>query len=121
MFGRMVEETNRQGNVRVSMALASKMCAKKSGDGHRYDGSIPSKGMVPFWMDTFYVPRGSDPRVSELRSRAGLMMAETYRCADVVLVLDSALENAADMSVSEFGMRLKFCGWSRVGNIKDDN
>jgi hypothetical protein len=75
--------------------------------------SVPLKEMVPFWIDTFCVPRGSDQRVAGLRTRAILMMSEIYRGADDVLVLDSALENAGDMSILEFGMRLKFCGWSR--------
>jgi Heterokaryon incompatibility protein (HET) len=75
--------------------------------------SIYLKEMVPFWIDTFCVPKGSDQRVAELRRKAILMMPEIYRSADVILVLDSALENAGDMSILQFGMRLKFCGWSR--------
>lgn len=68
---------------------------------------------MPFWIDTFCVPKGSDNRVLELRKKSILMMPKIYRSADVVIVLDSALENAGHMSVLEFGMRLKFCTWSR--------
>jgi hypothetical protein len=84
-------------------------CQEKDSGGY----SIPLAEMVPFWIDTFCVPRGSGQQVAELRSKAISMMSEIYRGADVVLVLDSALESAGDMGILEFGMRLKFSSWSR--------
>ena len=68
---------------------------------------------MPFWIDTFCVPKGSDTCVLELRKKSILMMPKIYRSADVVIVLDSAFENASQMSVLELSMRLKFCTWSR--------
>jgi hypothetical protein len=87
--------------------------AQKCQEKDSGDRSIPLEEMVPFWIDTFCVPRGSGQRVAELRSKAISMMPEIYRGADVVLVLDSALESAGDMGILEFGMRVKFSGWSR--------
>ncbi|EXJ57223.1 hypothetical protein A1O7_07570 [Cladophialophora yegresii CBS 114405] len=75
--------------------------------------SAPGENLLLFWIDTFCVPRGSDDRMWQLRTKAILSMSEIYRRAEVVMVLDSALENADITSVLEFGMQLKFCGWSR--------
>jgi hypothetical protein len=75
--------------------------------------SAPVDNLLLFWIDTFCVPRGSDDRMWQLRTKAILSMSEIYRRAEVVVVLDSALENADITSVLEFGMQLKFCGWSR--------
>lgn len=74
--------------------------------------SAPGENLLLFWIDTFCVPRGSDDRMWQLRTKAILSMSEIYRKAEVVVVLDSALENADITSVLEFGMQLKFCGWS---------
>ncbi|OCT46903.1 hypothetical protein CLCR_02289 [Cladophialophora carrionii] len=75
--------------------------------------TAPGENLLLFWIDTFCVPRGSDDRMWQLRTKAILSMSEIYRRAEVVLVLDSALENADITSVLEFGMQLKLCGWSR--------
>jgi hypothetical protein len=87
--------------------------AQKTQEKDSDNYSTPLAEMVPFWIDTFCVPRGADQKVAELRQKAISMMPEIYRGADVVLVLDSALEGAGDMSILEFGMRVKFSGWSR--------
>ncbi|EXJ76820.1 uncharacterized protein A1O5_01328 [Cladophialophora psammophila CBS 110553] len=64
--------------------------------------SALSENLLLFWIDTFCVPRGSDDRMWQLRTKAILSMSEIYRKAEVVVVLDSALENADITSVLEF-------------------
>ncbi|KIW90809.1 uncharacterized protein Z519_08592 [Cladophialophora bantiana CBS 173.52] len=85
-------------------------CAQQYGKRDMDICSAPSENLL-FWIDTFCVPRGCDERMWQLRTKAILSMSEIYRKAEVVVVLDSALENAEITSVLEFGMLLKFCGW----------
>ena len=87
-------------------------CAQRCQTDSIMSSASPGE-IVPFWINTFCVPRGSGQRVAELRTKSISMMPEIYRGPDIVLVLDRALENAGHMSLLEFGMRLKFCSWSR--------
>lgn len=81
---------------------------------YRSSDSHSEEDAMPFWIDTFCVPRGFENRVMELRKKSILMMPRIYRSAEAVIVVDSAFENAnPEMSVLEFGLRLKFCAWSR--------
>ncbi|KAI1173437.1 hypothetical protein F4777DRAFT_580909 [Nemania sp. FL0916] len=48
--------------------------------------------MIPFWIDTLCVPVGQAAEAKRLRTRAIRQMAEIYREADRVLVLDSYIQ-----------------------------
>lgn len=74
-----------------------------------------------FWIDTFCVPSGHDDRAKHLRSRAILSMADVYRNAEAIIVLDAATllgpgpDIKRDSSVLDclrFILTLKMSNWS---------
>ncbi|KAK7739019.1 hypothetical protein SLS53_005917 [Cytospora paraplurivora] len=67
-----------------------------------------------FWMDTACVPCGpGDPMITQLRHKAIVRMADVYRKATDVLVLDSQLENLSTESVEDLCMRVTLSSWMR--------
>jgi hypothetical protein len=75
---------------------------------------------VPFWMDTLCIPKGST--FDAVKQLALAQMADIYRAADKVLVLDSSLQvvSCADMSWIEMNMRIGYCPWStRVWTLQE--
>ncbi|MCJ1444139.1 MAG: hypothetical protein MMC23_004640 [Stictis urceolatum] len=79
----------------------------------------PSLHPVHFWMDTLCVPVGAD--YADLKVAAISRMAETYRLADKVLVLDNSLRNCTgEMSQSEILIRLSHSAWlTRVWTLQE--
>jgi hypothetical protein len=75
---------------------------------------------VPFWMDTLCIPKGST--FDAMKQLALAQMADIYRSADKVLVLDSSLQavSSDDMSWVEMNMRVGYCPWStRVWTLQE--
>jgi hypothetical protein len=74
---------------------------------------------VRFWVDTLCIPVGDDHE--DLRTIAINRMAETYRVADKVLVLDNSLEYCrGDISGAEMAMRLRYSPWmTRVWTLQE--
>jgi hypothetical protein len=68
------------------------------------------QGSIPFWIDTLCVPLGDV--YPDDHGLALDRMAETYRYADKVLVLDSSLtEISPDTSLVEIGMKVRYRPW----------
>ncbi len=60
-----------------------------------------------FWMDALCVPT-----VHQMRKRAIMLMADTYRRADVVLVIDAGISSCSpSMSAMDKLLRVKTSGW----------
>lgn len=75
---------------------------------------------VPFWMDTLCIPKSST--FNAVKQLALAQMADIYRSADKVLVLDSSLQavSCADISWVEMNMRVGYCPWStRVWTLQE--
>ena len=65
---------------------------------------------VKFWIDTFGVPVG--PQYDHLKQKAINRMADTYRLANKVLVLDNCLQYCSqECSWVEMNMRIRYCPW----------
>ena len=62
-----------------------------------------------FWIDTLCIPE-----IDDMRHRAIGLMAETYREADVVLVIDSGLRDLSSFApVEEKLFHILFSRWSQ--------
>lgn len=74
---------------------------------------------IRFRMDTLCIPVGTEHE--DLRTVAIDRMAETYRRADKVLVLDNSLQYCGgDISRVEMGMRLRYSPWmTRVWTLQE--
>ncbi|RDW59170.1 hypothetical protein BP5796_12094 [Coleophoma crateriformis] len=74
--------------------------------------AVSGNELVFLWIDTFCVPCGKHLR--RFRDSAIERMADTYRKAHTVLVIESQLALITDeMSDLEISMRISFCSWTR--------
>ena len=79
----------------------------------------PALWPVPFWMDTLCVP--VHDRYRDIRQVAIGSMADIYRLADKVLVVDNSLQYcSSDISVVEMMIHIKYSSWmTRVWTLQE--